>query len=259
MKNDKILICCIVGVSIIILFLLANSTPTHPLRKTKSDICRGYLTDTEYLEHMIPHHQVAIDMSNLLAKSSQNPQMLHMCRDITRKQSYEIWEMQAMKKNLSHSMFNSTKGSSDNIYTNLDKYYPIISKSKDGDCNPLFFKPNDHSKMMNNMEITDRSYLEHMIPHHQVAIDMSKRLLLHTNNSYLMDFCRKLIIDQQGEIYFMNNLLKNPDTYSSEMFEVDSNSNMINKNKNKHMMHARPTTNFPMDNSRPTTNFFPNP
>ena len=48
-----------------------------------------------------------------------------------------------------------------------------------------------------------------MIPHHQVAVDMSKRLLLHTNNSYLLQFARNLIIEQQGEIYLMNNLLKN--------------------------------------------------
>ena len=58
-------------------------------------------------------------------------------------------------------------------------------------------------------KLTDLEYLEHMIPHHQVAIDMSKRLLLHSNHSYLIDFCRKLIIDQQYEIYYMNNLLKN--------------------------------------------------
>ena len=49
---------------------------------------------------------------------------------------------------------------------------------------------------MEGMEIND-GYLEHMIPHHQVAIDMNKDLLLHTNHSYLLDFCRKLIIDQQ--------------------------------------------------------------
>ena len=67
------------------------------------------------------------------------------------------------------------------------------------------------------MKVNDRSYLEHMIPHHQVAIDMSKRLLLHTNHSYLMEFCRKLIIDQQGEIYTMNNLLKNEYNYKSEL------------------------------------------
>ena len=58
-------------------------------------------------------------------------------------------------------------------------------------------------------KLTDLEYLEHMIPHHQVAIDMSKRLLLHTSNSYLIDFCRKLIYDQQYEIFYMNNLLNN--------------------------------------------------
>ena len=180
-----------------------------------SNPCTDTLTDLEYLEHMIPHHQVAIDMSNLLVPISNNPQMLHLCREITRVQSYEIWEMTFMKKKLANSMFNSQKGTIDKIYTVLDKFYPVMSKSKDGSCNPLFFKPNDHSKMMMNMKVSDRSYLEHMIPHHQVAIDMSKRLLLHTNNSYLMVFCRKLIVDQQSEIYLMNNLLNNTYNYES--------------------------------------------
>jgi len=184
---------------------------------TGSNPCTDTLTDIEYLEHMIPHHQVAIDMSNLLIEVSQNPTMLHICRDISRKQGYEIWEMTQMKKKLSDTMFDGQKGAVDNIYTVLDKFFPVMSKSKDGSCNPLFFKPNDHSKMMMNMEISDRSYLEHMIPHHQVAIDMSKRLLLHTNNSYLMVFCRKLIVDQQSEIYLMNNLLNNTYEYQSQL------------------------------------------
>ena len=87
--------------------------------------------------------------------------------------------------------------------------------SPEGPCNPLFFKPDEHSQHMKGMNITDRSYMEHMIPHHQVAIDMSKRLLLHTNHTYLLDFCRKLIIDQQSEIYTMNNLLKIRNYYKS--------------------------------------------
>ena len=36
-----------------------------------------------------------------------------------------------------------------------------------------------------------------------------------------MDFCRKLIIDQQGEIYTMNNLLKNKFNYKSELLDVN--------------------------------------
>ena len=34
-----------------------------------SDICRGKLTDYEYLKHMIPHHQVAIDISIMHQKN----------------------------------------------------------------------------------------------------------------------------------------------------------------------------------------------
>ena len=71
------------------------------------------------------------------------------------------------------------------------------------------------------MKLTDKSYLEHMIPHHQVAIDMSHRLLLHTNNSYLLYFSRKLIADQKNEIYLMNNLLKNTYNYKSDLFNQE--------------------------------------
>ena len=184
---------------------------------SKSNPCTDKLTDIQYLEHMIPHHQVAIDMSELLEPNTTNPIMLHLCRDIIRKQGYEIWEMEIMKRKLSDTIFTNDKGKKPYDKTKLEIFYPKLSKSKDGDCNPLFFKPDDHMKHMEHMEINDKSYLEHMIPHHQVAIDMSKRLLLHTNNSYLIDFCRKLIIDQQGEIFYMNNLLKNTFNYQSEL------------------------------------------
>jgi len=186
----------------------------HNMKEDGSNPCTDNLTDLEYLQHMIPHHQVAIDMSNLLIQKTTAPILLDLCRQIIRSQSYEIWEMTYMKT-YDGKLFTENEFINENRKTKLERFYPVLSKSKDGDCNPLFFKPNDHSKHMKNMEMTGPSYLEHMIPHHQVAIDMSKRLLLHTNNSYLLEFCKKLIIDQQGEIFLMNNLLKN-NTYLYE-------------------------------------------
>jgi uncharacterized protein (DUF305 family) len=180
-----------------------------------SNPCTDKLTDMEFLEHMIPHHQVAIDMSNLLLPLTKNPIISHICRNIIRNQLYEISFMNLMKKSLPNTMFSDQKGSVDKVFTAVDLYSPIMSKSKDGECNPMFFKPEEHSIMMKNMKITDKSYLEHMIPHHQVAIDMSKRLLLHTNNSYLLVFSRQIIADQKGEIFLMNNLLKNKTNYQS--------------------------------------------
>jgi len=60
------------------------------MSKNESNPCTDKLTELEYLDHMIPHHQVAIDMSNLLIPHTKNPTILHLCRDIIRKQSYEI-------------------------------------------------------------------------------------------------------------------------------------------------------------------------
>ena len=180
------------------------------------DPCVGMLSDIEYLEHMIPHHQVAIDMSELLIPHTNNPIILHLCRDIIRKQTFEIWEMNMVKDKLVETLFSEDKATIEKFQTKLELFSPKMSKSEE-ECDPLFFKPNEHKKHMEMMEINDESYLQHMIPHHQVAIDMSRRLLLHTNNSYLMDFCRRLIIDQQGEIFYMNYLLKNKINYKSEL------------------------------------------
>ena len=175
----------------------------------KSNPCTDYLSELEYLEHMIPHHQVAVDMSYLLIPKTKNPEMLHLCRNIIRKQKYEIWEMKMIHKRLSESIFSNVKGRSFKEKTKLEKYYPKKSQDNEGICNPLFFKPNDHMQHMKYMKVTDKSYLEHMIPHHQVAVDMSKRLLLYTNHSYTYNFCKQLIIDQQSEIFYMKNLLNN--------------------------------------------------
>jgi len=179
--------------------------------------CTDILTDKEYLEHMIPHHQVAIDMSNLLIPYTQNPVVLNLCRNIITKQEIEILHMKMMLDNISDTLFTNGKGKVLNFNTMLDYYEPVMSKSKEGGCNPLFFDPDNHSKHMENMKITEESYLDHMIPHHQIAIDMSRRLLLHTNHSYLMQFCYNLIYEQQCEILYMNNLLKNKFKYCSNL------------------------------------------
>ena len=156
---------------------------------------------------MIPHHQVAIDMSNLLIPTINNPIMLHLCRDIIRKQGYEIWEMEIMKRNLPDTIFTKEKGKKPYEKTKLERFYPKMSKSKDGDCNPLFFKPDDHMKHMEHMEVNDHSYLEHMIPHHQVAVDMSKVLLKNTKNDFMIYLANRIIRSQNAEIILLNDML----------------------------------------------------
>ena len=167
--------------------------------------CTDKLTDIEYLEHMIPHHQVAIDMSELLIPYTTNPKILHLCRDIIRKQSYEIWEMEMMKNELSVSLFDENlKGKIDTYKTKLEKYNPKMSKSKDGACDPLFFKPDDHMKHMEHMEINDISYLKNYFGSAYIKKDLYKnRRLNKTEFLKILGYPLRMKILKDNEIKFV--------------------------------------------------------
>jgi len=183
----------------------------------KPNPCTDFLSDTEFLEHMIPHHQVAVDMSLLLQPISKSPIMQDIFRKIIWQQNYEIEVMKEMIGKLPSSI---SKGKLQKNYTKtkLSYYFPLKTKAKNGKCDPLFFKPNDHAKHMEHMKQSDKSYLQHMIPHHQVAIDMCNRLLKHTKNDFLRALCYDIIREQEFEILKMNELLDN-----YEVWQYNSN------------------------------------
>ena len=62
------------GLALLVISYVLIATRKY-INLEKNGICRGYLTDIQYLEHMIPHHQVAIDMSELLEPNTNNPVM----------------------------------------------------------------------------------------------------------------------------------------------------------------------------------------
>ena len=94
--------------------------------------------------------------------------------------------------------------------TDLKHHLSLYKKSKPKKyvCDPLFFDPDNHAEHMKHMKHTDKSFLEHMIPHHQVAVDMSKRLLQYTTNPSLTKLCYDIILSQRSEIFTMNHLLE---------------------------------------------------
>ena len=46
-----------------------------------------------------------------------------------------------------------------------------------------------------------------MIPHHQVAIDMSKKLLKNTENDFMIYLAYRIIRSQSNEIILLSDLL----------------------------------------------------
>ena len=76
--------------------------------------------------------------------------------------------------------------------------YPNTPYLSNTFCDPEFFNMS-HNKNLHNM--TDEMYIQHMIPHHQVAIDMSKIILKTTNNDFVINLAYNIISSQQLEIF----------------------------------------------------------
>ncbi len=170
--------------------------------------CRTNLTDIEYLEHMIPHHQVAVDISIMLEKKTKWPVMKEVIRKLVWVQKYEIQLMKEVLKTFPESLTNKKNMTKNYIATISDFMKPNELGLTKTYCDPHFFDPEAHMKHMENMELDDDMYIEHMVPHHQVAVDMSKKLLKNTKNDFMISLAYRIIRSQQEEILLLNDMLK---------------------------------------------------
>jgi hypothetical protein len=176
-----------------------NSSSNYP--------CRVFLTDEDFLKHMITHHQIGIDISVEHMKHTKNGYIMKILKELIRTQEYEVYMMNEILK---RGIENVSIIIDDQpfIPTVSSSVYPNTISLTDTYCDPSFFNSTIHQHHQSkNMIITDTQYIHHMIPHHQVAIDMSKILLKHTKNDFLTNLCYGIIRGQESEIILLNNLL----------------------------------------------------
>ena len=74
-------------------------------------------------------------------------------------------------------------------------------------CDPHFFDPKKHMEHMKHMKLDDKCIIKHMIPHHKVAVDMSKVLLKNTKNDFMIYLANRIIRSQNEEIVLLNDML----------------------------------------------------
>jgi uncharacterized protein (DUF305 family) len=185
----------------------------HKKSENSNAPCRTDLTDIEYLEHMIPHHQVAVDISIMLEKKTRWPKMKEILRKLIWVQNYEIGLMNEILRKFPEELTNKKNMNRIYISTVSDFSKPNKLGLTKTYCDPHFFDPEAHMEHMKHMKLDDNMYLEHMIPHHQVAVDMSKKLLKNTKNDFMIGLAYRIIRSQQEEIVLLNDLLKTEKKY----------------------------------------------
>jgi len=201
--------------SFIIFFIILGGIIFHQNNELK--ICNKQLTESEYINHMITHHEVAVHMSEIHLHNTKNPIILDILRNLIRLQKYEINLLKDSNiiSNKNDEMTNENIEHENSYrYTVGDFTKPNTPYLSNTFCNPDFFKIS-HNKNLHNM--TDAMYIQHMIPHHQVAIDMSKMILKTTNNNFIIDFAYKIIRNQQYEILLLDSLSKSKYSFESNI------------------------------------------
>jgi len=191
----------------LILIILVSCQNYQIFENFQSDYpCRTYLSDKDFLKHMIPHHQIAIDISTQHIKNTKNDIIMKVLRELIWTQNYEIL---VMKEELNHTTENISEitGNEPVIPTITSSVYPNVRGLTNTYCDPSFFSSENHQHNASHTVVTDKQYILHMIPHHQVAVDMCKILLKHTKSDFLTQLAYRMIRAQEAEIILLNDLL----------------------------------------------------
>ncbi len=128
-------------------------------------------SDAEFIELMIPHHQEAVDTSELVLKTTKNPELKAFLEDVIETQSQEINQMQ-------------------------DWYMTWFGKE---------VPQSDYMAMMSGLEKftgaeLDKAYIEGMILHHEGAVDMARQALKFTERQEITEMAQAIIDVQTKEI-----------------------------------------------------------
>jgi uncharacterized protein (DUF305 family) len=145
--------------------------------------------DQVYIDTMIPHHQLALDMAEIALQHAEHGEIKSLARDIQVDQADEIRWFREWR----------------------DTWWPGAATPTPG---PLLMPGMNHAMAGMDVDLTglaaaqpfDKAWIEAMIPHHQAAIDMSAGALSHLIHPELRDKAQDIAFKQQIEISRMEKL-----------------------------------------------------
>jgi len=151
--------------------LLAQSRPERP----GSDHMMPMDMGRHFIEQMIPHHDDAVKMSDLAPAQSEHPELRDLAEKIKRVQTDEI----ALMRGWYQTWYGTAVPSS------------TTGGMAMGRSNPA---------ALDGARPFDKAFIEQMIPHHEMAVMMSKMVLQRTSRPELRRLLQSIITSQSAEI-----------------------------------------------------------
>ena len=193
-RKTRVLLGVIVLLAAAVVSLSINRSDTNEMGNASGHMGHGSSSSTNpnytgadimFLQMMIPHHQQAIDISNLAMKSSQDPELIELAKIIARDQAAEIKQMKAWL---------TDAGASEDMGHSMDGMGGMLNDDELAALSAATGKE------------FDVLWLKGMTEHHDGAIHMTQ-MIEDAQNADIKVFGTKVIKDQSEQIDQMKKML----------------------------------------------------
>ena len=188
------------------------------------------ISDNDFLELMIKHHNVAVKMSQLVMMTSCDDFIIDFARKTIYNQSNEVSLMEKIKNQIPNVQnVQSCNYGNSVISTQFTTLYPnIFSNLKCKESHFDYFtktpvqlveipkfeqvnnkKVNDQgnkSTIADKHKISDHEYVEHMAEHNKSGIDLAKLVIKSTKEPKILVLAQTIILEQEKDIFMIKNL-----------------------------------------------------
>ncbi|MDQ3303735.1 MAG: DUF305 domain-containing protein [Actinomycetota bacterium] len=147
--------------------------------------------DLQFIDQMTMHHEGAIMSSEHMISDSKQPELRELAENIEESQSEQVEQMQEWR----------------------DEWYPDAEQTSGMPAGAMGEMMGDRMmgesmQEMMGADATDEMFLRMMIPHHQMAVDMSEKAFDKAKHPELKDLARKIRDEQKAEIELMEGYLE---------------------------------------------------
>jgi uncharacterized protein (DUF305 family) len=150
------------------------------------------LFDLQFIDKMIPHHQSALMSSEHMISNSKRPEMRQLYENIQKSQSEQIEQMQEWRKEW---------------YPDAGQPSGMMGEEQTGSMMGNGMMDGSMQGMMGGNAL-DTMFLKMMIPHHQMAVDMSDEALSKAEHPELRALAQEIRDEQSSEIKLMQGYLE---------------------------------------------------
>lgn len=163
---------------------------------TSAKHAQANAVDRAFVQQMIPHHQMAVQMAETAKRQGQHPQIVTLAGDIITAQNREISQMTAIAGQLGVRPDAMPMNGSMGGHMMADDHVLGLTMAQSG--------MSMNMSALDGAKPFDRAFIDMMIPHHQGAIRMARAELARGKNPQLRTMAHGIIAAQTKEIEEMN-------------------------------------------------------